>query len=68
MVALVHKNTNLMLILIVCGYIFGMLAKQIIGYSSRFLEGPHIFDPLEKPLEIANDLFCPHKNITSRTI
>ncbi len=40
MVAFVHKNTKLLLILIVCGFIFCMLAKHIIGDSSRFFEGP----------------------------
>jgi hypothetical protein len=45
MVALVHKNTNLLLILTVCGFIFFMLAKHIIGDSSSFSRGLDIFDP-----------------------
>jgi hypothetical protein len=44
-VELVHKNTKLLLILIVCGFIFCMLAKHIIGDSSRFSRGLDIFDP-----------------------
>jgi hypothetical protein len=43
MVAPVHKNTNAPLILIVCDFIFCMLAKHIFGDFSRFFEGVSTF-------------------------
>jgi hypothetical protein len=69
-VAPLHK-TNAPLIPIVCDIIFCMLAKQIIGEFSRFLSFFHpkiALCTLDKPLEIDDYLFCPHKKITSRTI
>jgi hypothetical protein len=45
-VAPVHKNTNVRLILIVCDVIFCMRAKHIIGdFAGFFSRGPRLFDP-----------------------
>ncbi len=43
MVTPIHKNTNAMLILIVCDVIFCMLTKHIIGDFSRFFERASTF-------------------------
>ncbi len=46
MIAPIHKNTNVSLILVVCDVMFCMLAKLIISYFSGFFEGSQDFlDP-----------------------
>jgi hypothetical protein len=43
LVAKVHKNTNVPLILKVCDVIFCMLAKHVIGHFLGFFEGASTF-------------------------
>jgi hypothetical protein len=80
-VAPVHKNTNLRLILIVCDVIFVHLQTHNRRFLEVFRGGLEFLDPkivqdnlkvkkvlaLEKPLEVADYVFFPHKKIASRT-
>jgi hypothetical protein len=62
MVAPVNKHTNVQLLLIVCDVIVCMLAKHIIDDFPRFFEGTSTQKSLV-PLEIANFVFCPDKQL-----
>jgi len=63
----VHKNTYAPLILKDCDLIFFIWAKPLSAISRVFHGDLDFFDLHEKPREMADKVFCPHKKIMSRT-
>ncbi len=77
----VHKNSDALMILNVCDFIFVCWQNTYSAISWGFRGGLDFFDlrsgqfgsqkgvrPLKKSLEIADYVFCTHKKITSLTV
>jgi hypothetical protein len=66
-------GSTLLLPSIICDFIFCMRAKHVIGHFVGFSMGSislsqKSLGPSKNPLDMADNVFCPHKKITFRTI